>query len=178
MGSRNIPNRYILTLCVIRKRKTNYKNGLENIKESNLFWDGSWRDIYVQNTESEDWEKWINLVNEKYRINWHNGKTNQSEAKIKFDVIKEYWEGNGELCSTANIFLDEIQINAHFFDDTEIENDIDPREFKSMDDHNRLIEYLKSVSMACNKEVIVTLENSPEYVLMKINGNEVQINEV
>ena len=165
--------------CVsLEKEKPITKMDWKTLKSQIYFWDGSWRDIYVQNTESEDWEKWINLVNEKYRINWHNGKTNQSEAKIKFDVIKEYWEGNGELCSTANIFLDEIQINAHFFDDSEIENDIDPREFESMDDHNRLIEYLKSVSMACNKEVIVTLENSPEYVLMKINGNEVQINEV
>jgi len=29
------------------------------------------------------------------------------------------------LCSTAKIFIDNIQINAHFFDDKELENDID-----------------------------------------------------
>jgi len=145
------------------------------LKNEIYFLDGSWRDIYVQNTKSEDWKKWIDLVNERYKLNWYNGKTSQSETKIKFDVIKEYWEGNDDFCSTANIFLDKIQVNAHFFDDSEIENDIDPREFKSLDDHNKLIDYLKSVSIACEKEVIVTLENSPEYILMKINRNEVEI---
>lgn len=147
----------------------------KTLKDKIYFWDGSWRDIYVKNTKSEDWEKWIELVNEKYKINWHNGKANQAETKINFDVIKEYCEGNEELCSTANVFLDEIQVNTHFFDDSEIENDIDPREFKSIDDHSRLMEYLKSVSTACEKEVVLTLENSPEHVLIKVDKNEVQI---
>jgi len=147
----------------------------EKLKDEIYNCDGSWRDIYVKETTSEDWNSWVTMVNERYRINWHNGKTNKDESKIDFKIIQEYWEGNHDLCSTANIFINDIQINAHFFSDSEIENDIDPREFKTIEDHNRLIEYLKLVSIVCGKEVIVTPENYPEIVLIKVYKKEVKI---
>lgn len=147
----------------------------KTLKSEIYYWDGSWRDIYVKNTKLEDWKRWIDLVNENYRIDWYNGKTNLSETKIKVDVIKEYWNGNGDLCSTANVYLDNLQLNAHFFDESEIENDIDPREFKSLDDHEKLIEYLKAISKVCKKEVIVTPENCPEFVLIRVNGDNLEL---
>ena len=104
----------------------------KKLKDKIYFWDGSWRDIYIPNTTEKDWNKWINFVNENYQVDWYNGKAEADQNKIDFNVILEYWNGNHDLCSTAKIFIDKIQINAHFFDDQEIENDIDPREFKSI----------------------------------------------
>lgn len=116
------------------------------LKNKIYVWDGGWLDIYVQNTSSIDWEKWTQYVNQNFRIEWYNGKTENVESRIDFNVIQEFWNGNHDLASTAKVFIDDIQINAHFFEPSEIENDIDPREFRSIDDHHKLIEYLKEIS--------------------------------
>lgn len=148
----------------------------EEIKNKIYYWDGSWRDIYVHETKREDWEKWIKLVNANYQIDWYNGKTKADEKKIDFNVICDYWNGDHDYCSTAKVFIDRIQINAHFFGDSEIENDIDPREFNSIDDHNKLIDFMTRLSTELNKTVCLTPENCPEIVLIKVQGGNIEIN--
>lgn len=101
-------------------------------------------------------------------------KTNQEENKIDFEVVLEYWAGNHDCCSTAKIFIGAIQINAHFFDQEEIENDIDPREFNNQEDHEVLMEYLKGLSIVLEKEVLLTMEDSPEEILLKVKGKEIE----
>lgn len=145
-----------------------------DLKRKIYDWDGSWRDIYVLQANRTDWKIWIDYVNRNYHIGWFNGKTNKDENQIDFDVIEEFWSGNHDLCSTAHIFIDKIQINAHFFDSTEIENDIDPREFNSMDDHDKLIKYMSDLSKLLNKEVILTPENEHETMLFKINKGTIE----
>ncbi len=146
------------------------------LKETIYYWDGSWRDIYIFDVAEEDWIKWIDYINSTYRISWYNGKTDKDEAKVDFNVIKEYWASNGDLISTANVFLGQIQINTHFFSETELESDIDPREFNSIEDHNRLIDYLKDLSHLIEKPVYVTPENTPEIKLITVDKEDVKIN--
>lgn len=145
------------------------------LKENVYFWDGSWRDIYIQNINSSDWAKYIEFVNQKYPIKWYNEKTELEHSKIDFEPIRRFWEGDRELCSTAKIFLDDLQVNCHFFDKSEIENDIDPREFNTMEHHDKLMKYLTEVSNLLKKPVIITPENFAEIVLIRIDGNEVYL---
>jgi len=145
------------------------------LKNEIYVWDGGWLDIYVHNTNKNDWETWSKYINQNFRIEWYNGKTEKVESKIDFSVIKEFWEGNHDLSSTSRIFIDNIQINAHFFDSDEIENDIDPREFKDIEDHNKLVKYLIDISSILKKEVTVTPENCPEIILIKVNKDIVEI---
>lgn len=51
----------------------------KDLKDKIYYWDGSWRDIYVQESTRDDWENWINLVNANYKIDWYNGKTERDE---------------------------------------------------------------------------------------------------
>jgi hypothetical protein len=145
------------------------------LKENLYHWDGSWRDIYIKDTSKDDWEKWISFVNEYYRIEWYNPITDILETKIDFKVIKDIFEGNSEYVTTANVFIEDIQINAHFFTANEIENDIDPREFNSKDDHFKLMNYLKAISKLLRKQVILTPENSNEIILLTVNLDEIVI---
>jgi hypothetical protein len=114
-------------------------------------------------------------VNENYRIDWYNGKTDKHENKVDFSVIEELWNGNDDFRSTANVYIGDIQINNHFFDIAEIENDIDPREFNSIEDHNKLVKYMSELSSILDKEVILTPENEQETVLMKVWKNKIEI---
>ena len=146
----------------------------KELKEKIYYWDGSWRDIYVLHTNRSDWKIWVDYVNENYRIDWFNGKADKDENQIDFTVVEDFWKGNHDLCSTAKVFIDKIQINAHFFDNTEMENDIDPGEFNSIEDHDKLIKYMSDLSILLDKEVILTPENEHETILLKINKDVIE----
>ncbi len=141
----------------------------DELKDQIYYWDGSWRDLYILNTNKEDWIKWVKYVNQHYIVNWYNGKTGIEENQINYDVIKEYFDREHDLCSTAKIFIDKIQINCHFFSESEIENDIDPREINSLKDHEHVLKYMTDLSTILNKEVILTPESEPEVILMNVN---------
>lgn len=149
-----------------------------NLKNKIYYWDGSWRDIYVLQSNRKDWKKWIDYVNKNYCIEWFNGKLDKNQNQIDFAVIDEFWSGNHDLCSSAKVFIGKIQINAHFFDDCEIENDIDPREFNSIDDHDKLFKYMNDISKLLNKEVILTPENEPETILFKVNNDKIEFSKI
>jgi len=144
------------------------------LKEKIYSWDGSWRDIYVLQTTLDDDKKWTDYVNENYRIEWFNGLKQTDENRIDFEVIKEFWNGNHDLCSTAKVFIDKIQINNHFFVDSEIENDIDPREINTIEDHESIVKYMSDLSQLLDKPIILTPENDKEIVLMKISKDGVE----
>ncbi len=97
--------------------------------------------LYVLDTDINDWRKWIDYVNHNYLISWYNGKTGMEESKINFDVVNGYLSEDHDLCSNSKIFIGKIQLNCYFFSNTEIENDIDPREIKSITDHEKIIKY-------------------------------------
>lgn len=147
------------------------------LKDKIYYWDGSWRDIYVLQTNRVDWKIWVDYVNKNYRIDWFKSKADKDENQIDFSVIEEFWSGDEDLCSTARVLIDKIQINAHFFDDNEMENDIDPREFNSIDDHNKLIKYMSDISILLDKEIILTPENEHETVLLKVIKDNIEFSE-
>ncbi len=148
-----------------------------DLKNNVYYWDGSWRDICVLQTSLEDNLKWCDYVNEKYRIEWFNDLTQMDETKVDFHVIKEFWNGNHDLSSTAKVFIDKIQINNDFFVDDQIENDIDPREINSIEDHDRVIKYMTDLSFLLDKPVILTPENDKEEVLIKVSKNIIEFSD-
>lgn len=110
-----------------------------------------------------DWVKWVDCVNTQFRIVWSNPVTATVEDRIDFSAIETMWRGETEYTSVAKIFMDNIQINAHFFWESELENDIDPREFNSFEDHERLINYMRVLSNLLGKEVNLTYESLEEH---------------
>jgi hypothetical protein len=143
-------------------------------KENIYYWDGSWRDIYVLETSLDDNLSWTNYVNENYRIEWFNGLTQKDEGKIDFEVIRQFWNGNQDLCSTAKVFIEHIQINNHFFVHNEIENDIDPREVNSIEEHDKIVKYMSDLSLLLDKPIILTPENDKEIVLIKVSKSGIE----
>ncbi len=148
----------------------------KEIQEKLYYLDGSLRDIYVKETNIEDNQKWINYVNSNFRIECFNETENKVEKKIDFNLVKRFWERDLEYVVCGKVFIDEnIQINNHFFCYSEIENDIDPREIKTIEDHNGIVDYMKKISNLLNKSVILTPENTPEIILMKIENDLISI---
>jgi hypothetical protein len=145
------------------------------LKDTIYGFDGSWLDIYVLDTTQKDWKKWVDIVNEQYSVSFYNGQTEKTETKIDFQAVLNKWSGKTDLINGATIKLDGVDINCHFFSDQEIENDIDPRQVKTIDDHNKLMDYLGTVSAALNKRVILTQENLQEFVLIECENGKITV---
>ena len=79
-----------------------------------------------------------------------------------------------DICPTSSIFIKEIQINVHFWGDSEIENDIDPEQINSLEDNLALITYMSEISDLLNKEVLLTPENYHEICLIRVNINNIE----
>lgn len=145
------------------------------LKNEIYYCDGSLRDIYVFDTNIYDNKKWTELVNNAYKINWFNSLTQTYEKQIDFGIVRGYLNKEHDLCSRASIFVDNIQINNHFFIDTKIENDISPTEINSIQDHEKVISYMMNISNALNKTIILTPENEPETILIKVINDFVEL---
>ena len=138
--------------------------------------DGSLRDIYILDTNKEDWIKWIDFVNNTCNLIWTAEECSEEESTrfINREFIAERWSRDA-LSTCASIFLGSIQVNCFFFTEDEIENDIDPREIKSIADHQAVITYMKAISKLLCKEVLLTEENYRilEGALIRVNGDNI-----
>lgn len=136
----------------------------EKIKTDIYYSDGSLRDIYVLDSTIEDWKKWIDFINENYQVKFEyfdNQGNKKIESKINFYEVSKYWNNYENLIS-AEFLVGEVLLKCYFFSIDEIENDFFPEEVKTIEQHNLIIEYLKSISKILNKEVILTPENYSE----------------
>ncbi|HTF21307.1 MAG TPA: hypothetical protein VK658_24690 [Chryseolinea sp.] len=148
------------------------------LKNRIYFEDGSLRDVYVLNTNEKDLARWTELINENYLVRFHDAKEGSTTDRISFNAVKETWSTDNRELVTATVKIVGIDINCHFYDHSELEGDIDPREFRSLNDHENLVKYLKDVSNLLGKEVIVTGENTKDWILMRVIGDEVILNSV
>jgi hypothetical protein len=148
----------------------------ETLRKKIYYIDGSLRDIYVKNTNIEDWEKWIDLINTGYKVAFYNAQSGKIESQIDKSIVFDYWNEKTDLLSNVTIQLEGILVKCYFFGGDEIENDITPLEINSVEDHNRLVNYLKDVSICLGKEVILTPENYSDYdrKLIIVNSNEIE----
>ncbi len=114
----------------------------QTLKDKIYYLDGSLRDIYILDTTKDDWKNWTDFVNKNYKTSFHIYETETTKDKIDFSIILEYWMGKKDSSAMATVYVDNIVIKAYFFDDQEIENDITPTEFNSIDDHKRLMKFM------------------------------------
>ena len=118
----------------------------------------------------EDWKAWSKLINEKYRVEFYNGRTQQTEEKIDVEELLYYFAAPEDFqdVNKANIKLGEVTIICQLHYESEMEGDIDPKEVKTEEDHQAIMEYLKAVASTLKKKVVVTSETTPEEVLLEV----------
>jgi hypothetical protein len=90
--------------------------------------------------------------------------------------VIEYWERKTDFPNGTTIKLGSILVKCHFFVIQEIENDIDPKEIETIEDHYNLVSYLINISKLLNKSVILTAENQRDLVYISVDKDSVKIN--
>lgn len=148
----------------------------KSLKDKVYYWDGAWLDIYVLNATREDWKKWIEFVNEKFQVSFYHGENQTEEARMIFQKIVDFWDGKTEHSNYAIIKVGKINVKCHFFNDDQIENDFDPGEVESVEDHDNLIKYMDALSELLIKPIILCPENRPNDVYISVEKGDLKIN--
>lgn len=133
----------------------------------------------MQNVSIEDWGKLIDLLNSKYIVRFGvNGEDTNPNQIDKEYVIEYLHDESGKMESkSVSIDIDHITMNCHFFMPDQIEFDIDPTEINSIEDFEKIENFMVEVSKLLENQVTLTAENSPKFPLIKIDFNN-QINRV
>jgi len=127
-------------------------------------WDGSWRDIYALDVGMAGWRAfWRLILNPGYRVDY---RIDGAPAALPHDVDSVFAlrETTAPLLS---VFLDTIQLNCHFFNDQDIELDLDPREMTSQAHLDLVLAFMGSLGRATFSGVVLTPENSPGFPIIR-----------
>ena len=125
--------------------------------------DGSWRDIYIFDTNIEDWEKFFKFV-QSYECELRYLR--DSELELMPPNICTIFTDK-EHSHSLSIDICDITLVAHFFLESEIELDINPSEIKSQLQLDRFIEFVSNLGRQLKKDVFITEESAETEIWFK-----------
>jgi len=127
--------------------------------------DGSWRDIYVFGTSSADWTRLLRgLSQSSYALLYTRGGA-QMEVPLEAGAAFPLAGGCDRL---LRINVAGVQVNTHFFEESEIEFDIDPREVTGQRRFDELIGFMCWLAELLGKDVVLTPENCPTGAIFRV----------
>lgn len=130
-------------------------------------------DIIIENCNNSDWIKFINFTNNNYKVKFKLNEGYLISEKINFSEINRFWNGYSENGCMASVFIDQIQLNIFFNSQDVIDHDFDTNQINNLDDHNKLMNYLKEISHLLKKEISIYAEGTEEILLAKISKSKV-----
>ena len=133
---------------------------------SEFDWDGSWRDVYVRHTTIEDWENVLKALRQltpapSFQI---NGEIQPWPLRVQ-DVFEPAAVG----AALLSVQTGPVLLNCHFFDLSEIEFDLDPREVRGPEDFESLKEFMTLLATTTGKPAILTPENGRDFAILTID---------
>lgn len=127
-------------------------------------WDGSLRDLYVLNTDTEVWQKVIEFIRTSeypYRF-----EMDGEESPLPADVAALF-EMRAEVGVLLSLDVHGITINCYFFVEDEVEFDIDPREIDGEVKLQALIGFMRRIGRATGRAVRLTPENWQKSIIFE-----------
>ncbi len=133
--------------------------------------DGSLRDIYIQNITIYDWKLLVNflerdferLFDKKHEINIKN---------ISEDYVEYHFANSEDIDHQfISIKIDDILINCHLYDETEIEFDIDPKEIKSNVEFDLILKFMNLMRLKFQRSVKLTDEMNNRSCIIIIHAD-------
>lgn len=119
--------------------------------------DGAWRDIYVVGTTASDGTRLLRA------LSLSNYPLSYTRAGVQVELPEEAaaaFPSAGECDRLLSIDVAGVQMIAHFFAESEIEFDMDPREITAQARLDAALDFMRFLSRCLNKDVILTPENS------------------
>ena len=128
-------------------------------------WEGSWRDICVLETSIDEWQATLDMLRaRKFNLAF---TINGAVAELPQD-IGEAFEKARDAALCLSVFTRGVCLNCHFFDLSEIEFDLDPREILGQLEFDAVVEFMQEVAAATDKFVLMTPENTHDAPFVRV----------
>jgi len=115
--------------------------------------DGSLRDVYLAGTDYDGWERFIQYAS-AHQLTY---KADGEDAA--FPGVSEAFR-RIDTSHCLSIWIGDVAVNCHFFQDDEIELDVDPGEILGEAEHMALLEFVAGASNAVGVSATITPEGS------------------
>lgn len=123
--------------------------------------DGSWRDLYVFETDANEW---LQLVRAVMESGWSWTLTRDGEpTSSAAEAIAFSFSGSGT--TLLSVRVGALRVNSHFFGPEEIEFDLDPSELTEAS-FESLCGFMGFIGELLGKNVFLTEENHPQCGIM------------
>ena len=138
----------------------------EQVRHEFIF-DGSWRDIYVIDSDLALWERLIASLKTsdydlQYSLDGHAMELpNLAEEAFQFEASR-----------LLSVRFRSVQANCHFFWPDEIEFDIDPREITGQPQLDALFGFMGFVAATVGRDVILTPESLSKSVIFRVRASD------
>lgn len=117
-------------------------------------------DVYVLGTDLSDWQRFLDWLRASgLPLSFVRGAASEAVPDEVIDAIAP--REDQDIC-TLSIDPDGMRIYSHFFIESEIELDLDPRDVRNASDLARLQVFLTGMAGLLGKTVLVTPENGQD----------------
>lgn len=131
--------------------------GLKNVKNEVFFIDGSLRDVVIEDVDQMNWKQFISYASKSAT---NIVLTIDSVEKIVDDYsVEELFKLSKQNVVLLKIVVLDIYLHCHFFDESKIEIDIDPREIKRDEQIYKIEQFFEKLAIELNKEISFYGEN-------------------
>ena len=134
--------------------------------------DGALRDIYIEGTGEEDWQRVVDVVG---TMNWptrYFDANSGSEPVSMPRAVGAIFAACAGMCSWEIKPARAITINCHFFAVDEIEFDLNPSEIIGQPELDVVVDFLRAIGDAARKPVILCHENAPDTTFVSYDPRE------
>lgn len=131
--------------------------------------DGALRDIYVHGADEQLWERFlVALPRSPYRWRLKHGERLIAGPLSHFSEAAKLRESDPVLLHVE--LAPTLILACHFFKPEEIELDVVPNDLQSDDAVGMLIDFMKWLGQVVDRPVVLTHENRPEDVILRIES--------
>ena len=128
-------------------------------------WEGSWRDICVTDTSIADWRAALEMIHAAgFRLKF---TIDGAESTPPDNLLQVF--GQPRECSfLLAAFVSGVRLNCHFFAESEIEFDLDPREVVGQAELDAVITFMRKLAACTQKSALMTPENAHETPFIRV----------
>jgi hypothetical protein len=122
--------------------------------------DGSLRDIYLKDTQLDDWNIIAQFVlGHAYPIAFSGA---WSSVTFPPDIARLFPKSADDELTLLEIDVSGVRVCCHFFTEQEIEFDLDPSDVDTPYKLDAIFHFMKGLAAAIGKDAVLTPENMPD----------------
>lgn len=134
--------------------------------------DGSWRDVYIEKTDFSDWQAVLDALRQSpFKLTYMRAGSTVSLP----ESAEQAFPQEGFCDRLLTVSAAEIDFRCHFFDKTQIEFDIDPRQVTSQAKLDAVFAFMRLISSATSKSAVLTPENLPERAVFAVRHDTASV---